>query len=305
MLARPHGRSAPRRWSPAAAAATIGRVGASAIRQPAVAGSWYPGTPAALAAAVDGYLQAARPAAVADVTAIVAPHAGLMYSGPVAAYAYKVLAGRDLDLAVLVGPSHYVAFAGVSVHPRGAFETPLGPMPVEEEAAGSLMRASPVVHAYPPAHVREHSLEMQLPFLRRVLPEVRIVPLVMGDQTRDTILALAAALAEVLEGRRAVLIASTDLSHYFDADTAVRLDGRVSQLIEAFDADGLLAELERYPEEERGKYVACGGGPAVAVMRAAAALGARRARVLRYAHSGDVSGDHRAVVGYLAAAMGG
>jgi AmmeMemoRadiSam system protein B len=156
----------------------------------------------------------------------------------------------------------------------------------------------------PSAHRKEHSLEMQLPFLRRVHPELPIVPLLIGFQRRETIEALAAAIVRAFTGRRALLIASTDLSHYFDAKTARTLDGRVEARVAAFDADGLLELFEQYPEHERGRYVACGGGAAIAVMKAARELGATDSRVLKYAHSGEVSGDYDGVVGYLAAAFG-
>jgi MEMO1 family protein len=160
------------------------------------------------------------------------------------------------------------------------------------------------VRALPAAHSREHSLEMQLPFLRRLLPDLPIVPLLMGYQTRDTIEALAQALADALASHRSLLVASTDLSHYFDATQAARLDGRVRECVAQFDPERLLDVFESYPEEERGRYVACGGGPAISVMMAARALGARDARVLKYAHSGEISGDYGGVVGYLAAVMG-
>jgi AmmeMemoRadiSam system protein B len=145
---------------------------------------------------------------------------------------------------------------------------------------------------------------MQLPFLARVCPDVPIVPIVMGLQERSTIESLGRTLAESVGGRRVVLIASSDLSHFFDAATASRLDGRVAELVEAFDPEGLLAELERYPEHERGRFVMCGGGPAVSVMMAARALGATDARLLARASSGDVSGDFDRVVGYMAASFG-
>jgi AmmeMemoRadiSam system protein B len=274
------------------------------IRRTAVAGTWYPADPIRLAAEVASYLDRAAEPPAGEIVALVAPHAGLVYSGPVAAYAYRALATRRFSRIVLVGPSHYVAFDGTSVVPRGAFETPLGPLAIDEEVAAALVRASGLIRAYGPAHVREHSLEMQLPFLAHLAPDTPIVPLVMGAQTRDTILGLAQALAAVLPDRGALLVASTDLSHFFDAETAARLDGRVMDCVRRFDPEGLLDELERYPEHERGRYVACGGGPAVSVMMAARSLGAREARVLEHADSGDVSGDKQAVVGYLAAAFG-
>jgi hypothetical protein len=285
-------------------------MGPPTIRPAAVAGTWYPGSRGALTREVDALLQQAGRAAkaVADrpagaIAAIIAPHAGMMFSGGVAAHAYHAAAGADVDVVALVGPSHFVGFEGIAVYERGAFETPLGLVRVDETAAQAVMAASPAVRPNAAAHAREHSLEMQLPFLQRVLPDVPIVPLAVGFQTRETIEALADALAAGLRGRRALLVASTDLSHYFEAATAVRLDARVAECVSTFDEAALLAEFERYPEHERGRYVACGGGAAIGVMRAARALGASEARLLKYAHSGEISGDHDAVVGYLAAGL--
>jgi MEMO1 family protein len=273
------------------------------IRPAAVAGTWYPGTAGALTRDVDGYLQQAADWTGGPIQAVLAPHAGLMFSGPVGAHAYRAAASCPFDVIVLAGPSHFVAFDGVSIFPDGAFATPLGDALIDEAVAGALS-SSPVVRALPSAHQREHSLEMQLPFVRRLFPAAKIVPLVMGFQTRETILGLADALAAACRGRQALLVGSTDLSHYFDAQTAERLDGRVQARVSAFDPEGLLDLFEAHPEHERGRYVACGGGPAIAVMMAARQLGATDGRVLKYAHSGEVSGDYTGVVGYLAAAFG-
>jgi MEMO1 family protein len=271
------------------------------IRPAAVAGSWYPRTAPALAAAVDHHLVAADRGAAplaGELTAIIAPHAGLMYSGPVAAHAYRLLRNRTFDVAVLVGPSHFVGFEGVSISLSDGFETPYGVAPVDVEAGRAIAAASPVVVDNPRAHAREHSLEMQLPFLAHLAPALPIVPLVMGYQTAATAAALGDALATALQGRRALLIASTDLSHYHDARTASVLDQVVIDCVSRFDADDLQHALDTRPEH------ACGGGPTVAVMRAARRAGASDSVVLNYATSGDVSGDRSAVVGYLAAAFG-
>jgi AmmeMemoRadiSam system protein B len=174
---------------------------------------------------------------------------------------------------------------------------------IHEEAAAEMLQ-SPIVHDLPAVHKREHSLEMQLPFLRHLLPDVPIVPMLIGYQTRDTIETLAQVLAACARTRRALLVASTDLSHYFDATTAAGLDARVQDHVERFDPAGLLDLFETYPEGERGRYVACGGGAAIAVMMAAQSEGATSSRVLKYAHSGEISGDYDGVVGYLAAALG-
>ena len=273
------------------------------IRPAAVAGTWYPGTRGALERDVDQYLSTASNLPHGTITAIISPHAGLMFSGPVAAYAYKAVSGADYDVAVLVGPSHYVGFDGVALYSEGGFESPLGVASIDDEGAQALA-ASSIVQSLPAAHRREHSLEMQLPFLQRILPTVKIVPLLMGYQTRETITSFASVLSSAFTGRRALLVASTDLSHYFDAKTATALDSRVQDAVDAFNADALLELFEQYPDHERGRYVACGGGPAISVLMAARMLGARDARVLKYAHSGEISGDYDAVVGYLAAAVG-
>lgn len=273
------------------------------VRPAAVAGTWYPGSAGALTRDVDAYLSRADRATAGVIQAIIAPHAGLMFSGPVGAWAYQAAAAGAYDVAFLIGPSHYVGFEGFSVWPEGAFDSPLGPAAIHSEAALAILR-SPLGQDLPSAHAREHSLEMQLPFLRRLLPDVPIVPIVIGYQTRQTIEELGRILTEAARPHRALLIASTDLSHYFDSTTAASLDGRVQACVTRFDPGGLLALFEEHPEQERGRYVACGGGAAIAVMQAARLLGAREGRVLKYANSGDVSGDHDAVVGYLAAAFG-
>jgi hypothetical protein len=271
---------------------------ADSIRRPAVAGTWYPGSAPALATEVDRHLGTAVQGPEGDLVAVIAPHAGLMYSGPVAADAYALVSQHTFDVAVLAGPSHFVDFDGVAIYASGGFLTPLGVAPVDRTCAAKLLAATPVVREVRAPHVREHSLEMQLPFLQRVAPGVPIVPLLMGRQTAQTARALGDALAVALAGRRALLVASTDLSHYHDAATAARLDEIVVRRVAAFDPDGLQAALDARPDH------ACGGGPTVAVMRAARRLGACDATVLRYADSGDVSGDKSAVVGYLAAAFG-
>jgi len=273
----------------------------SNVRKAAVAGTWYPGTAERLAAAVDEHLaRADRTGAgvTGDLAAIIAPHAGLMYSGPVAAHAYRLLRDRTFDVAVLVGPSHFVGFEGVSIYPSGVFETPFGAVRIDAGCAAAIAAATPIVVEHLAAHSREHSLEMQLPFLARLAPGLPIVPLVVGHQTKAVAFALGDALATALRGRKALLVASSDLSHYQDSQTAATLDAVVVDCVAQFDDEGLQRALDARPDH------ACGGGPMVAVMRAARLAGARDAVILNYADSGDVSGDKSAVVGYLAAAFG-
>ena len=277
------------------------------LRRAAVAGSWYPGTATAIAEEVDSYLEAAGPVAAAGrLVALVSPHAGLRYSGPVAAHGYALLRARATEpvragggqSVVLVGPSHRAAFDGVALHARGGWETPLGRAPIDEELAQALLDADPVVFDDPDVHREEHSLEMQMPFLQRILPGLRIVPMLMGTQSREEVLSLAEALAKALAGRGALLVASSDLSHYQPAAVANRTDAEVVGQVGRFDEEALMARLEKHHN------VACGGGPVVAVMRAARALGADRATVLKYGDSGDVGErDKSHVVGYMSAAL--
>jgi len=270
------------------------------VRKAAVAGSWYPGSADALKAAVDRHLAAAvdAPPAFDRLVALIAPHAGLIYSGPVAAYSYRLLQFHSFDVVVLVGPSHFVGFDGVAAFCGSGFDTPLGVAAIDRDCTAALLQTSTVVREHLPAHAREHSLEMQLPFVMRLAPQARIVALVMGWQTPATARELGDALASVLAGRNALLVASTDLSHYHDAKTAEQLDAVVVDHVARFDPDGLQRALDVRPEH------ACGGGPTVAVLRGAKRLGANASVVLKYADSGDVSGDKTAVVGYLAAAIG-
>jgi AmmeMemoRadiSam system protein B len=270
------------------------------VRPSAVAGSWYPGSAAAIVREVDRYLESAlAPVPAGRLVGLIAPHAGLRYSGPVAAYGYNLLRARRPATVVIVGPSHRVAFRGVAVHARGAWETPLGRIVIDEDAADAIMAAAPeMVLDEPDLHRGEHSLEMQLPFVQRLLPEARLLPLLMGTQSGEAIEGLAAALAGSLRGRDALLVASSDLSHYEPAVVANRVDGVVTECIARFDDRTLQQRLDTHDN------VACGGGPIVAVMRAARGLGAETSVVLRYGDSGDVEArDKSHVVGYVSAAL--
>lgn len=269
-------------------------------RSSAFAGSWYPGTASAIADEVDGYLKGAGDVSIPGrLVALVSPHAGLRYSGPVAAHGYGLLEGRGGGTVVLVGPSHRAAFDGLAVYAEGAWVTPQGAVAVDEELARALVASSPAIVDAPEVHSHEHSLEMQMPFLQRVVPDLQIVPVMMGTQSRGEVEELATGLAEVLRGRDDVLlVASSDLSHFEPAEVANQVDGVVVEHVGAFDADGLMKRLETHDN------VACGGGPIVTVMKAARALGADQATILKYGDSGDVGErDKSRVVGYLSAAL--
>lgn len=268
------------------------------VRRAVFAGPWYPADPDELRDMVEQFLNhAKKDPAGGKVTGLIAPHAGYEYSGQVAGYAYKQVKGGDYRAVIVIAPSHRHAFSGVSVYDLGGYETPLGTIPLDMDLVRDLKAADPDIRYVPEAHAQEHSLEIQLPFIQATLPKAGLVPLVMGSQDMDTCRRLADALARVVGDEPVLLVASTDLSHFFPADRAMDMDRLVLDHVEAFDAEGLARDLSQ------GRCRACGAGPVITVMLAARQLGADKARVLRYAHSGFATGDDSRVVGYMAAAF--
>lgn len=275
------------------------------VREPAVAGQFYTPDPAALRKEILGYLAAAKPPALGEKTiAIVSPHAGYEYSGRVAAYGYRLVAGRSYDAVVVISPSHTEYFSYASVFPGAAYRTPLGDIPVDRELAkliaskgGDFVRFDGKGHETRAFQRSEHALEVQLPFLQVALGDFKLIPIVMGDQSASVAEALGKALGEALRGKNVLIVASTDLSHFHDDAEAKRLDGDFQRRLALFDPAGLLEALASKSAE------ACGGGPVVSAMMAARTLGATKCVVLKYANSGDVTGDRSSVVGYLSAAM--
>lgn len=272
------------------------------IRPSPLAGQWYPDDPQRLAGAVDEYLDAARlPDLPGEVVAVVAPHAGHLYSGPVAGYAFAAVRGQAPDLVAVVSPMHYDLPHRLITTAHTAYATPLGSVPVAAQAVQALDAELQVRLGFGLTHVRrdsEHSLEIELPFLQRALSaSFELLPVMVRDQTPRVARALGLALAAVLSGRKALLVASTDLSHFYPQPVARRLDSAVLEQVAAFDPEGI------FRVEAQGKGFACGHAALAAVLWAARALGADRAQVLHYATSGDVTGDFDRVVGYGAAAV--
>ena len=256
-------------------------------RSAAVAGLFYPGDPRALAAEVEGYLAEARPEAAPPPKAIIAPHAGYLYSGPVAASVYARLAplrGR-VKRVVLAGPAHRVYVAGAAIPSVDAFDTPLGPVPLDREALDRLATL-PFVEVSDRAHAQEHSLEVHLPFLKAVLGDFALVPIVVGDATTEE----AATLLETLwGGDETLVVVSSDLSHYHAYDVARRVDGATAQAIVDLEA-------RLVPEE------ACGAIPINGLLRAARKRGLVPEQ-LDVRSSGDTAGPRDRVVGYGAFAF--
>jgi hypothetical protein len=267
-----------------------------AIRKSIIAGSWYPGKPDVLRADIEKYFSTASNIELnRDIKALIAPHAGYIYSGQIAAYAYRLVRGEKYDTVIVVGPSHRLAFHGVSVFLGGGYETPLGVVPVDEAMGRTIISLNKDVQEIPEAHAQEHSIEIQLPFLQVALGKVSFVPLVMGDQNESTCQNLAQSIHEAAGDKRVLVVGSSDLSHFHDYQKAVKLDSVSIKCLEAVDAKGLLENLND------NKTEACGGGPMAVAILVAKKRGALKAKVLKYANSGDITGDKTSVVGYVSA----
>ncbi len=270
------------------------------VRQSIIAGTWYPGQPEKLRETINDFLSNVEFQPIeGELVGLIAPHAGYVYSGQVAAYAYRQLqraegAAGPFELIVVISPLHRT-MAGQFATARAAYyETPLGLVPVDAEAVNALDEAVGLNRI---GFDNEHSLEIQLPFLQVVLGEFKLLPVMMGSQDLDSCQKLAGALAGLLRDRSALMVTSTDLSHFYPYDRALRMDQSTLKHIASFDPQGMAQALQTHRAE------ACGGGPIVVILLAARALGANRAEVLKYANSGDVTGDRSSVVGYAAGAI--
>lgn len=270
------------------------------IRKSVIAGTWYPGDPEKLKSEVKRYLDTVKEKEVridGEIIGLIAPHAGYMYSGPVAAYAYRTLKKGQFKRVLILAPSHRFPFNTASVYFRGAYETPLGVVPVDEEICENLKNSSSLIDFYPQAHSQEHSLEIQLPFLQYVLGDFHLIPIIVGGHGLEFAKRLADAIYNVVKGQKVLIVASTDLSHFYPYNVAVKLDRKIIERVEAGDAEGLANDLSNNVSE------ACGGWPVVAAMLLAKKMGADAFKILHYANSGDVTGDKSSVVGYMAAVM--
>jgi MEMO1 family protein len=264
------------------------------------AGSFYPSDPVKLASAIENMLkEAAADTDTGQVVGLVSPHAGYMYSGSCAAVGYRALQGKRYDVVVVIAPSHQAFFDNASVFNGGAYETPLGVIFVDTELAKEIGNVHPKVVLSATGHIGgrapEHALEVQLPFLQIALGNFTLIPIVMGNQEQDVVTGLAEVLAAKLTGKNALIVASSDLSHYHQSTQAQKMDDGVIDAIEKYDWRLL------HDRVTSGAAQACGAGPIMSCMYAAKRLGANRARVVQYAHSGMVTGDNAEVVGYLAA----
>jgi MEMO1 family protein len=290
------------------------------IRKPAVADAFYPANPVALSQMIADFFKKVKKEEMGgEIVAIISPHAGYIYSGQVAAYGYKMLEGHKFETVVIIAPNHVFPFHGASVYNGAFYETPLGKIECDQAVAKKIASYHKSVYLSDKGHalirrehrisgmrldshpdtttVGEHSLEVQLPFLQIVLGKFKLVAIIMGDQEYSTCEELGDAVSKALKDKPALIVASSDLSHFHPYDQAVKLDQVVAGRINSFDPKGLFDDVSK------GKCEACGAGPIVATMLAAEELGADKGKVLKYANSGDVTKDKSSVVGYMSAVI--
>jgi hypothetical protein len=275
------------------------------VRRPTQAGAFYEGTPDALKRQVEqcftnrlgpGELPKVAKTAPKNVIGLICPHAGYMFSGPVAAHAYYRLAvdGKP-DVVVLLGPNHTGFGSGLAVMNDGVWRTPLGDVEVDRETANQIVHESRIVDIDDSAHIHEHSIEVQLPFLQYLYGQAfKIVPICFLMQDLSSAREVGQAVARVLPNKKAVIIASSDMTHYEPLESAQRKDKKALEAIQAMDEVRFQTAVETY------NITACGHGPIVSLIAAAKALGVKEAKLLSYKTSGDVMGDRSSVVGYAA-----
>ncbi|HRN25076.1 MAG TPA: AmmeMemoRadiSam system protein B [Ignavibacteriaceae bacterium] len=267
------------------------------IRHQQVAGYFYPAEKDKLQKDISSLLQSAKTEkSFNKIFGIVSPHAGYIYSGKTAAYVYNLLKDKFYKTVIVISPSHAEYFPGISIYDGDAYETPLGIVEIDQVMTDKLVEDSKIIFRGIQGHRKEHALEVQIPFLQSVLNDFKIVPIVMGDQSKMFVDELAERIAKVVNDETLV-VASSDMSHFYDAEEADRLDSVVEKRIIDFDFEQLLKDLDDKECE------ACGGGIIAVMMKAASLKNITKSVVLNRSDSGDVTGDKSEVVGYLSAVV--
>jgi len=280
------------------------------VRLPVVAGGFYPASPTELKGMIDGYLSNVPEQKLEGrIYALLCSHAGYQFSGQVAAHSFKELKGRHYDTVIIIGPSHHIRLDGASVGDWDFYQTPLGKVKIDKKMAGKIRDYSPKLRFLPSAHQREHSAEVEVPFLQRVLKDFQLIPIVMGNPTQESCQILSLAILKAIGNRKVLLVASSDMSHYPTYEDACKVDRQTLSAIESFDQ----AKVFQSDRDILSKGIPnlgctlCGLGPVVTVMMTAKGMGAEKVDVLHYANSGDVEVGGRKnrdrVVGYGAVAF--
>ncbi len=269
------------------------------IRKPAVAGYFYPSNEKELSSKIFSLFQKADiNTEIENITGLISPHAGYIYSGLTASYAFKLIEKNDYTTVIVISPSHHEYFKGISIYNGDAYQTPLGTIPLNIEMKEKIIDSSDAIISSELGHKNEHGIEVILPFLQYILPQFSLLPVVMGDQNKIYIDKLAESIASVAD-EKTLIVASSDLSHFYNKKIADKLDSRTAKHINEFNFD------ELYNDLHNGNCEACGGGPIIAMMKASSILQKKKSLVLHRSDSGDISGDNNEVVGYLSAVIYG
>jgi AmmeMemoRadiSam system protein B len=274
----------------------------SSIRRPAVAGQFYPANPSVLRKTIEECFlheigpKKLPPAEGSKIIGLICPHAGYMYSGPVAAHSYLALSAiASYDVIIIIGPNHYGIGSGIAVPVAKAWQTPLGEVPIAKDAAEELVETSGMVDIDDLSHIQEHSIEVQVPFLQYIFNRpFKILPVSMLLQDKKSAIEVGEAVAGIAMRWKAFIIASSDLTHYEPHDVASKKDKQLVEAIENLDVDAHYETLRKL------SLTACGYGPIAVVMTASKILGAKNGKLLQYGTSGDTGGSRDAVVGYAA-----
>ncbi|MBI5554905.1 MAG: AmmeMemoRadiSam system protein B, partial [Elusimicrobia bacterium] len=268
-------------------------------RSPAVAAAFYPADKIKLSALIDHYLSQAPEQKVSpEILALIVPHAGYIYSGQVAAYGYKLIQHQSFDTVILIGPSHHQYLNVASIYTTGSWETPLGKVPVDSAMAKALANENILFTCSDQAHAKEHSLEVQLPFLQKVLKNFKIIPILVSNPTVSNCALLAQAILKHCDrNKKYLFIISTDMSHYYNDEQAKVMDRGALDLLERQDITKLSSALDT------GAGELCGRGAVLTALEIARLKGPAKIKILKYATSGDVTGDRARVVGYTSAVI--
>ncbi len=272
------------------------------IRPSPIAGTWYPGDAESLAISIDQYLHDVEPRDIkGKIIGLIVPHAGHRYSGNVAAQAFRLILGHQLEVVVILSPLHTYTDEPILISAHEAYATPLGIVPIDQELVNkfeSTLEQDQGLELGRLRNDREHSLEIELPFIQRCIESsYTLVPIMLREQSARAGKSVGETLAHLLQGRRCLIVASSDLSHFYPHDVAKQFDRKILEQLEHFNPEGLIAA------EEQGLGFACGRGAIAAALWAARGLGADRVEVLKHATSGDITGDFDSVVGYGSAVI--
>ncbi len=272
----------------------------SKIRRPSAAGRFYSSNPQVLQREIEVYLQDVPELDFFPkrIFGLISPHAGYACSAPTAAFGFKLLRRYPFKRAIVISPSHSEYFTGISVYDGDAYETPLGIIPVDQSMCENIVKNSTIAKFSEAGHRSEHALEVQLPFLQVIFPGgINLVPVTVGATSADDLSKFAAGLAKIINPDDTVIIASSDLSHYYPQSVACQKDAYFLKLMKNYDLDAIGLGYDDQSLE------ACGLGPVLVLMHTAQRIGKPQCRVLDYRTSGDTCGDKRQVVGYASAVV--